>query len=99
MISETVLIWLATIALLVDYVAVAKANDRLSASISFVISLLFWLAYTMNALNYMTYSGGEGFQNSAQGLALIGLVASVTTLVLLVATAFGGVTDAFENQE
>lgn len=97
MISETVLLWVGTMALLVDYVAIAKADNRLSAVIAHVFSLLFWVVFTISSLNYQTISGGTGIETSAQSLALIGLIGSVVTLVLLVAVAFGGITETYQN--
>ena len=97
MISETLLVWLGTMALLVDYAGISKADNDISRAIAFVISLLLWLAFTMNSLGYQVYSGGTGFETSAQSLALIGLIASVVTLVLLVDSGFQAIKDAFNR--
>lgn len=97
MISETVLLWLGTFGLLVDYIGIAKAENRLSAIICYVFALLFWIVFTISSLNYQTVSGGVGIETSSQSLALIGLVAAVTTIVLLVAVAFGGITETYQN--
>lgn len=99
MISETVLLWLGTFGLLVDYAGVARAQDRLSAAIAHVFALLFWLAFTISALNYTVYSGGTALTASSQSLALIGLVAVVVTIVLLVSVAFDSVGSAVRTQE
>lgn len=97
MISETLLMWLATMGLLVDYAGISKAQDDRSAAIAYLLALLLWLAFTMNSLGYVTYSGGSTFQSSSQGLAVIGLVATIVTLVLLVDVAFQGIKDAFQG--
>lgn len=89
--------WLATMGLLVDYAGISKAENDRSAAIAYLFGLLLWLAFTMNSLGYLVYSGGASIETSAQSLALIGLVATVVTLVLLVDVAFQGIKDAFQG--
>lgn len=88
MISETVLLWIGTIALLTDYAGVARASDSKSRALAFVFSLAFWLAFTMNALAYIHTSGGTVYRHSSRALGLIGLFATAITLLLLVEAAF-----------
>lgn len=88
MIGETVLLWLGTMALLTDYAGIAKADNPASETIAYLFAALFWLAFVMNSLAYKQFSGGVQFETSAQSLALIGLVATITTLVLLFQSAF-----------
>lgn len=97
MISETVLLWVGTMALVIDYVAIAKADNRLSAIIAHVFSLLFWIAFAISSLNYQAISGGTTIESSAQSLALIGLIGAVTTVVLLLKIGLGGITETYQN--
>lgn len=97
MISETVLLWVGTMALVINYVAIAKADNRLSAIIGHVFSLLFWIAFSISSLNYQAISGGTTIESSAQSLALIGLIGVVTTVLLLVDIVFGGILDTYRN--
>lgn len=97
MISETVLLWVGTMALVIDYVALARADNRLSTIIAHVFALLFWIVFTISALNYQAVSGGTTIDMSAQPLALIGFIGAVVTLILLVEVAFGAITDTFQN--
>lgn len=84
-------------ALLIDYIGLAKADNRLSKIISHVFSLLFWIAFAISSLNYQSISGGTGLESSSQALALIGLIGTVVTLVLLLAVGLGGVTETYQD--
>lgn len=98
MISETVLLWLGTMALLVNYAGIAKADNDASAGIAYGFALVLWLSFTMNALGYSVYSGGSSFTAASESVWLIGIVATIITLVLLISVAFDGVKDAFQRQ-
>lgn len=94
MISETLLMWLGTMALLVAYTGVSRADNDLSAAIAYLFAFLLWLAFTMHSLGYQTFSGGVAIESSAQSLALIGLVGVIVTLVLLVDVSLDAIRDA-----
>lgn len=95
MISETVLLWLGTMALLVNYTGLARAETDESKVIAFVFALVMWLAFTMNALSYQTYSGGTTIPVSSQSLWLLGILGVVGTIVLLIDAGFSGIKNAF----
>lgn len=97
MISETVLLWLGTMALLVDYAGLARAENKASEGIAYAFAFVLWLAFTMNALSYQVYSGGTALTANTQSLWLLGVLGTIATLVLLVATAFDGVAEAFQE--
>jgi len=91
MISETVLLWTGTVALLVDYVGLEKATRPDERAIAFVFSLLFWIAFTLNSLGYNHFTSTGAIRQSSQVHALIGLLGVITTLVLLLRAALGAI--------
>jgi hypothetical protein len=93
MISQTILLWLGSMALLADYVGLARAENLPPKLMTWVFALVFWLAFTQNSLAFTVTEGGEVFTRSAETLQLIGILGTVTTLVLL----FMGVFEAFKN--
>lgn len=97
MISETVLLWLGTIALLVNYAGLARAENKASEGIAYAFAFVLWLTFTMNALSYQVFSGGSALAAGSQSLWVLGILGTIATLVLLVATAFDGIAEAFQE--
>lgn len=83
--------------LLVDYVGLARAANNPSQAISYGVALLFWVAYTVNALQYEVHSGSGVVKHSSQALALIGLLVSAATLILLVVAALNAIREASQE--
>jgi hypothetical protein len=81
--TQTTLLWLATMALLVDYVGLARANGAKSQIVSFGSALVLWGAFAINATNFVVYSGGSEFYAGAQTLPVVGVIFGFATLVLL----------------
>lgn len=97
MITETTLLWLGTMALLADYVGIARAENALSQSVSFAVALVLWLGFTANSLAYTNLSGGLRFTFHSQSLRLIGTLFVVGTLILLFKSAFEAFKEARTN--
>jgi len=95
MINETVLIWMATVGLLVDYVALARASDGQTRAVALGIGLLFWAGFAISATGYKTTTNaGVVIAESSQMLALIGAIVIMVNLILLLETVFRGITEA-----
>jgi len=95
MISQTILIWMATVGLLVDYVALGRANDGQSRAIALAVGLMFWAGFAMSATGYKaTTDAGVVIAESSQMLGLIGAILVMINLVLLLETVLRGITNA-----
>jgi len=84
-------------ALLVDYVGLARAANHTSQALSYGVALLFWVAFALNALQFEVHSGGGIASSSSQALALIGLLLAAATLLLLVVSAVEAIGSASED--
>jgi hypothetical protein len=81
--SQLIIIWMATMALLIDYVGVSKANGAKSQIVAFGAALVLWGGYTINSTSFAVYSGGTEFHKSGETLPIIGIVFGFATVVLL----------------
>jgi len=95
MISQTVLLWMATVGLLVDYVALGRANDGQSRAIALAIGLLFWAGFAVSATGFkVTTNAGVVIAERSQMLAVIGAILVMINIVLLLETVLRGITEA-----
>jgi hypothetical protein len=78
-------------ALLIDYVGLAKAEDAKSQIVAFGSALVFWGAFAINTTNFVVYSGGTRFLSGEYTLPLVGLVFGFATLILLFEAVVRGV--------
>ena len=89
MISLPILVWLATMALLIDYVGLTRADDGTTRAVAIGFGLLFWVAFAISATGYTVITNaGVVIQRSSQALAVIGLLGAAISVVLLLETAF-----------
>jgi hypothetical protein len=89
MISEPGLYWLATMGLITNYVGLARASDYKTQAVALAFGLLFFGVFTMTALGYYTVTNaGTVLRQSSQSLAVVGLLATAVTLLLLFDVAF-----------
>lgn len=85
MVELTVVMWLGTLALLVDYVALAKADNLLTQVVGLAFGLLFWAGFVISSLGYtITTNSGVVLTRSSQMLALLGFLGFAATFVLTV---------------
>lgn len=82
-VTELLLLWLGTMALLIGYVGIARASDKVSQIVSLSASMVFWAVFALQSTNFLVYSGGQMFNNSVQSLAVIGVVFGFVTFILL----------------
>lgn len=88
MISETVLLWLATMALVIDYVGLSRSENGETQLITLAFALVFWGAFAIDSSNYALYSGASDFSQSSEALVMIGVLGAVVTFIMLVASVF-----------
>jgi hypothetical protein len=81
--SQLIILWMATMALLIDYVGVSKANGAKSQIVAFGAALVMWGAFVMNSTSFAIYSGGTEFHKSGETLPIIGVIFGFATLILL----------------
>ncbi|MFB6197592.1 MAG: hypothetical protein ABEI52_04895 [Halobacteriaceae archaeon] len=82
--EQSTLLWLGTLALIVDYVGLARANDAQSRIVAFGFALLFWGAFALHSTGYyITTDSGVVIRRSAQSLTLLGILGAGVTLMLL----------------
>jgi len=95
MISQTILLWMATVGLLVDYVALGRANDGQSRAIALGIGLMLWAGFAVSAMGFKTTTNaGVVIIESSQMLAVIGAILVMINIVLLLETVLRGITEA-----
>lgn len=95
MITELGLYWLASMALITDYVGLARASDYKTQAVALAFGFLFFAIFTMTALGYYTVTNaGVVMQQSSQALAVMGLIATAVTLLLLFDVAMRAVKQA-----
>jgi len=88
MIGQTVLLWLGTMALLADYVAL-RTDDLAARAVGLATGLLMFAFFAMHATGYqITTNAGVVIRQSDLTLALFGVLAAGGTLVLLIETGF-----------
>lgn len=87
MITQMTLLWLGTLALLTDYVALSQANDSKTQAVGLAFGLMFFAVFTINSTGYLTITdAGVTTVHESMALTVIGFVATATTLVLLLET-------------
>jgi hypothetical protein len=87
MITETLLIWLGTVGLLADYVALSRAKDAQTRAVGLAVGLLFYALFTMRAMDYTIWTdAGVQIQGTSMALALVGFIVTAMTFVLLLET-------------
>lgn len=91
MIEQATLLWLGTMALLVDYVALARANDGKSQLVALSLGFLLWAGFAMSSLGYTVTTSADMFTRESQLLAVIGLFGAAMSIVLLFEAAFRAV--------
>lgn len=88
--SQLVLVWLGSVALISTFGGLVASvpqyrngDGSLTGLIAYAFGLMFWMLYTVTALNYVIVSNGETITQSGEPLALAGAIGAITCLVLL----------------
>jgi hypothetical protein len=94
MIEQVTLLWLGTMALLVDYVGLSRASDGKSQAVALALGFLLWAGFTMASLGYTITANATVYTRESQLLAVIGLFGAAMSIVLLFEAAFRAVGDS-----
>jgi hypothetical protein len=94
MTEQLTLLWLGTVALATTMGGVAvsapkyqRGESSFGALIAYPFGLVFWLLFTAESFSYFVATGGETVTQSSEGMAVVGAIGAVITLVLLFDTA------------
>ena len=88
MITTLGLYWLATMGLITDYIGLSRASDYKTQAAALGFGFLFFIVFTITSLGHFTITdAGTVIRQSSQALAVVGLIASAGTLLLLVDVA------------
>jgi len=88
MIEQTVLMWIATVGLLADYVAL-RTSDVMARATGLGVGLFMFVLFAMHSTGYkITTNAGVVIRNSDMSLAAMGLILAAATFILLLETAF-----------
>lgn len=88
MITQTTLLWLGTIGLLTNYVALSRANDSQTRAVGLGFGFLFFVVFTISSTDYGVWTdAGVQISVTSMPLAVIGFIATAISLVLLLETA------------
>lgn len=95
MITQLGLYWLASMGLITNYIGLKQASDYKTQSVALAFGFLFFAIFTMTSLGYYTVTNaGIVMQQSSQALAVMGLIATAVTLLLLFDVAFRAIKQA-----
>lgn len=89
MVEYTIMLWMGTMALLITYTGLSKANDVKSRFVALAFALLFWAGFTMHSLGYQyTTETGVEISRSDQSLAIMGMLGVAIVIVLMLDAGF-----------